>query len=58
MAEPATYLFERFTGLLPGAEVLVQVFRDPTTGAVIHAELRTRRPGGTWGTAFQLEVPK
>lgn len=58
MPEPATYLFERFLGRLPGADVLVHVFRDPTTGTVIHAELRTRRPGGTWGDAYPLEVPE
>lgn len=56
MADLRTYLYEPFVTRLPhGAEVLVQLFRNPETGEVTHAQLLFRQRDGGWGAAYPLE---
>lgn len=56
MTDLRTYLYEPYTTRLEnGREVLVQLFREPKSGTVIHAQLLFRQPDGGWGAAYPLE---
>jgi hypothetical protein len=56
MAELRTYLYEPYTARLEtGRDVLVQLFRNPESGEVIHAQLLFRQPDGGWGAPYPLE---
>lgn len=56
MADLRTYLYEPFvTRLESGRVVLVQLFRDPETGQVTHAQLLFGQSDGGWSVAYPLE---
>ena len=56
MPEPRTYLYEPYVAVMEnGREVLVQIFRDPTSGQVT-GQISFRQAGGCWGAPYQLEV--
>jgi hypothetical protein len=51
-----TYTYEVFiTTLETGAEVMVQIFRDPDDGRVLHSQLAFKNVLGAWGVPYQLE---
>lgn len=56
MADLRTYLYEPYVARLEsGREVLVQLFRDPDSGEVTHAQLLFRQSDGGWSMAYPLE---
>ena len=51
-----TYTYEVFTTYLEtGQQVMVQIFRDPLNGRVLHAQLAFKDTLGSWGVPYQLE---
>jgi hypothetical protein len=62
MADAKTYIYEVFTTTLDngvgadgGQQAMVQIFRDPDNGKVLHSQLAFRNSYGTWGIPYQLE---
>ena len=56
MADAKTYFYEVYTSLETNQMVLVQIFRDPDTQQVLHAQLSFKNAvGDTWGVPYQLE---
>ena len=57
MADAKTYTYEVFTTALDTNQlVLVQIFRDPDSQKVLHAQLSFKIAiGDTWGVPYQLE---
>jgi len=57
MADAKTYCYEVFTTILDSQQlVLVQIFRDPDDGRVLHAQMAFKNAiGDSWGTPYQLE---
>ena len=57
MADAKTYCYEVFTTILDSQQmVLVQIFRDPDDGRVLHAQLAFKNAvNDSWGTPYQLE---
>lgn len=57
MADAKTYFYEVYTTALETNQlVLVQIFRDPDTQQVLHAQLSFKNAvGDTWGVPYQLE---
>ena len=57
MADAKTYSYEVFTTRLDTEQmVLIQIFRDPNDGRVLHAQLAVKSAvGDSWGTPYQLE---
>jgi len=58
MADLPTFTYEPLIGSLPnGQEVLVQLFRDPTDGHLIDAQIAFRRwSWDSWGIPVELKV--
>ena len=51
-----TYNYEVFTTYLEtGQQVMVQIFRDPLNGRVLHSQLALKDVLGSWGIPYQLE---
>ena len=51
-----TYHYEVFlTSLDDGQQVMVQIFRDPENGRVLHSHLAFKSATGSWGVPYQLE---
>lgn len=51
-----TYLYEVFLTVLDdGQEAMVQIFRDPLDGRVLHSQLAFKNAQGSWGVPYQLE---
>ena len=52
-----TYTYEVFTTYLEtGQQVMVQIFRDPDDGRVLHAQIAFKDAvGDSWQTPYQLE---
>ena len=51
-----TYTYEVFTTYLDnGQRVMVQIFRDPLDGRVLHSQLAFEDIAGAWGVPYQLE---
>jgi hypothetical protein len=38
-----------------GQQAMVQIFRDPDNGKVLHSQLAFRNSYGTWGIPYQME---
>ena len=57
MAAAKTYCYEVFTTILDSQQmVLVQIFRDPDDGRVLHAQIAFKDAiGDSWQTPYQLE---
>jgi len=57
MADAKTYVYEVYTTRLDTEQmVLIQIFRDPDNGQVLHAQLAFKNAiGDSWGTPYQLE---
>ena len=57
MADAKTYVYEVYTTHLDTEQmVLVQIFRDPITDKVLHAQIAFKNAiGDSWGTPYQLE---
>ena len=57
MADAKTYVYEVYTTRLDTDQmVLIQIFRDPETDKVLHAQLAFKNASGdSWGTPYQLE---
>ena len=57
MADAKTYCYEVFTTILDSQQmVLVQIFRDPDDGRVLHAQIAFKDAiGDSWQTPYQLE---
>jgi hypothetical protein len=57
MADAKTYVYEVFTTCLDTEQmVLIQIFRDPDNGQVLHAQMAFKNAvGDSWGTPYQLE---
>jgi hypothetical protein len=57
MADAKTYIYEVFTTRLDSEQmVLVQIFRDPETDKVLHAQIAFKNAvGDSWQTPYQLE---
>ena len=57
MADAKTYVYEVYTTHLDTDQmVLVQIFRDPDNGKVLHAQIAFKSAGGdSWHTPYQLE---
>jgi len=57
MADAKTYGYEVFTTCLDTEQmVLIQIFRDPDNGHVLHAQMAFKNAvGDSWGTPYQLE---
>lgn len=54
--EAKTYTYEVFTTHLDtGQQVMVQIFRDPLDGRVLHSQLSFRTNQDSWGVPYQLE---
>jgi hypothetical protein len=51
-----TYIYEVYTSNLDsGQQVMVQIFRDPVDGRVLHSQLAFKDITGSWGVPYQLE---
>ena len=51
-----TYIYEVYTSHLEtGQQVMVQIFRDPLDGRVLHSQLAFKDAAGSWGIPYQLE---
>jgi hypothetical protein len=51
-----TYTYEVFTTYLEtGQQVMVQIFRDPLNGRVLHSQLAFKDVLDSWGIPYQLE---
>ena len=51
-----TYTYEVFiTHLESGQQVMVQIFRDPLDGRVLHSQLAFKDALDSWGIPYQLE---
>ena len=57
MADAKTYVYEVYTTRLDTEQmVLIQIFRDPDDGQVLHAQMAFKNAiGDSWGTPYQLE---
>ena len=57
MADAKTYVYEVYTTHLDTSQmVLVQIFRDPETSQVLHAQIAFKDAlGDSWQTPYQLE---
>ena len=57
MADAKTYVYEVYTTNLDTEQmVLIQIFRDPDNGQVLHAQMAFKNAvGDSWGTPYQLE---
>ena len=57
MADAKTYVYEVYTTRLDTEQmVLIQIFRDPDNGQVLHAQMAFKNAiGDSWGTPSQLE---
>ena len=57
MAVAKTYIYEVYTTHLDSNQmVLVQIFRDPDDGRVLHAQIAFKDAiGDSWQTPYQLE---
>ena len=56
MADAKTYVYEVYTTHLDSSQmVLVQIFRDPLNGRVLHSQLALKDVLGSWGIPYQLE---
>jgi len=57
MADAKTYVYEVYTTHLDSSQmVLVQIFRDPNDGQVLHAQIAFKDAiGDSWQTPYQLE---
>ena len=57
MADAKTYVYEVYTTHLDSSQmVLVQIFRDPNDGRVLHAQIAFKDAiGDSWQTPYQLE---
>jgi hypothetical protein len=57
MADAKTYIYEVYTTRLDSEQmVLVQIFRDPETDRVLHAQIAFKNVvGDSWQTPYQLE---
>ena len=57
MAHAKTYIYEVYTTRLDSEQmVLVQIFRDPETDRVLHAQIAFKNAvGDSWQTPYQLE---
>lgn len=57
MADAKTYVYEVYTTRLDTEQmVLIQIFRDPETDKVLHAQIAFKNAiGDSWGTPYQLE---
>ena len=57
MADAKTYVYEVYTTRLDTEQmVLIQIFRDPDDGQVLHAQLEFKNAiGDSWVTPYQLE---
>ena len=57
MADAKTYIYEVYTTRLDSEQmVLVQIFRDPETDKVLHAQIAFKNAiGDSWQTPYQLE---
>jgi hypothetical protein len=57
MADAKTYVYEVYTTHLDSSQmVLVQIFRDPDDGRVLHAQIAFKDAlGDSWQTPYQLE---
>ena len=57
MADAKTYVYEVYTTHLDTEQmVLVQIFRDPETDKVLHAQIAFKNSiSDSWGTPYQLE---
>jgi hypothetical protein len=52
-----TYTYEVFTTALDNGQlVMVQIFRDPSDGRVLHSQIAFKSAASnTWGVPYQLE---
>ena len=51
-----TYIYEVYTSHLDsGQQVMVQIFRDPLDGRVLHSPLAFKDITDSWGVPYQLE---
>ena len=51
-----TYIYEVYTSNLEtGQQVMVQIFRDPLDGRVLHSQLAFKDASDSWGVPYQLE---
>lgn len=57
MGTPQIFNYETFRGELEnGQQVLVQIFREPDSGRVLHSQIAFRTlQGDSWGVPIQLE---
>lgn len=57
MADAKTYIYEVYkTHLDTEQTVMVQIFRDPATGQVLHSQIAFKNAAGdSWGVPYQLE---
>ena len=57
MADAKTYIYEVYTTHIGTDQmVLVQIFRDPATDKVLHAQIAFKDAiGDSWQTPYQLE---
>jgi len=57
MADAKPYVYEVYTTRLDTEQmVLIQIFRDPDNGQVLHAQMAFKNAiGDSWGTPYQLE---
>ena len=57
MADAKTYCYEVYTTRLDTEQmVLIQIFRDPDDGTVLHAQIAFKSAvGDSWQTPYQLE---
>jgi hypothetical protein len=60
MSDHQTYIYEVYTGELEnGQQILVQIFREPIEGRVLHSQIAFKTvTGDSWSPPIQLEVKK
>jgi hypothetical protein len=57
MTDPQIFDYEVYRGHLDnGQQIMVQIFREPSTGRVLHSQFAFRSlQGDSWGVPIQLE---
>lgn len=56
MAEPQAYIYEPLITHMGRLRVLVQLFRSPTSGEILHAQLCHETAAGGWSVPYTLET--
>lgn len=56
MAEPQAYIYEPYITHMGRFRILVQLFRHPDSGVILHAQLCHENAAGGWSRPYTLET--